>query len=73
MRKEEINPKVIDCWPNCQTPDCDNKCCVSRNSIYCSPCTDRLNADDSAPPGYLEEYRHALLLEKWKGEGHGSN
>lgn len=26
-------------WPNCATPDCENKSCLSLNSPYCYPCT----------------------------------
>ena len=26
-------------WPNCATPDCENKACLSLNSPYCYPCT----------------------------------
>jgi hypothetical protein len=26
-------------WPNCATPDCENKACLSLNSAYCYPCT----------------------------------
>ena len=26
-------------WPNCATPDCENKACLSLSSAYCYPCT----------------------------------
>ena len=26
-------------WPNCATPDCENKACLSLNSAFCYPCT----------------------------------
>ena len=31
--------KAMGGWPNCATPDCENKACLSLNSPYCYPCT----------------------------------
>ena len=37
-----ITPENVDSWPNCKTPDCENKSCVSLDSEYCGPCTMRI-------------------------------
>jgi len=29
----------LDEWPNCRTPDCGNKACLSLKSPLCFPCT----------------------------------
>jgi hypothetical protein len=29
----------LDDWPNCRTPDCENKACLSVGSRDCFPCT----------------------------------
>lgn len=34
--------KQLEWWPNCATPDCDNKSCLSWQSVHCFPCTLRL-------------------------------
>jgi hypothetical protein len=60
--------EILDAWPNCQTADCENKSCVKRNSVYCSPCTDRLQADHSAPARYFDDYRNAVISAELKEE-----
>lgn len=41
--KEELQDlipqEVLDSWPNCEVPDCPNKCCLSLNSAKCFPHT----------------------------------
>jgi len=39
MSSKWITPDNVHLWPNCLTPDCDNKSCVSLDSEYCGPCT----------------------------------
>lgn len=56
-----IPSAVLAAWPNCQTPDCEYKARASANSVYCAQCTDRLQAHNSAPPGYFDEFRAAQL------------
>lgn len=29
-------------WPNCATPDCENKCCMWAGTGRCYPCSERL-------------------------------
>jgi hypothetical protein len=54
----------LDAWPNCVTSDCEYKACANQNSIYCTPCTFRLNASDSAPTRYFNAFRAAQHLAK---------
>ena len=28
-------------WPNCATPDCENKCCTWSGTPFCHPCATR--------------------------------
>lgn len=37
-----ITSRNVNSWPNCKTPDCENKSCVSLDSEYCGPCTMRI-------------------------------
>jgi len=52
-----MSTSMLDVWPNCETPDCQNKACVRLNSRFCNPCTDRLNAEGSAPVGFFSALR----------------
>lgn len=35
----EVDAKQLEWWPNCATADCENKSCLSWNSVFCFPCT----------------------------------
>jgi hypothetical protein len=42
MKDEDVlidgKTKVID-WPNCSTPDCENKVCIWAKTGMCHPCS----------------------------------
>jgi hypothetical protein len=59
--RERPTLTTLNAWPNCQTPDCENKASARLNSIYCHPCTGRLGGQDSAPVGYFDEFRRVQL------------
>ena len=48
---------LLPFWPNCATPDCQNKACVRLQSKFCDPCTHRLGAQGSAPADYFSSLR----------------
>lgn len=54
---------ILAAWPNCQTADCEHKASARRNSVYCDPCTNARNGDDSAPKGYFAEFRRVQRKE----------
>lgn len=33
-----IRPTDLDTWPNCATPDCENKRCMWSGEVWCHPC-----------------------------------
>lgn len=57
---ERPTPDELAAWPNCQWPDCANKSCARLNSLYCHPCSERLEwVGVQAPPGYFHQLREA--------------
>lgn len=34
--------ETLAAWPNCETPDCENKCCTWSRTPFCFPCAERL-------------------------------
>lgn len=50
LKPAELTQEEFDAWPKCAVPACQNKCCLSLNSIYCWPHT----------PGSAEEARRNL-------------
>ncbi len=38
---------ILRRWPNCITPDCSGKSCLSLDSRYCYPCATGLPRDSS--------------------------
>ena len=41
----KLPKEVLDAWPNCAVPDCQNKVCCRFESIYCYPHTFGLPMD----------------------------
>lgn len=33
---------MFEDWPNCETPDCENKQCTWARLPYCFPCSERM-------------------------------
>jgi len=49
-----INETLLAAWPNCHTPDCENKASARRQSLFCDPCTTRQRSEGSAPADYFD-------------------
>jgi len=41
-----IDKNNVHLWPNCVTPDCENKQCSVLDSEHCFPCTMRIRRMD---------------------------
>lgn len=57
-----IPQEVLDRWPNCSTPDCENKACLWLSTGKCFPCS--TGVDRAAwDPQQSDERRDQLLRD----------